>query len=543
METRSEILGLLTDLIEDEVSLEETAPGLEAIAKLGDMPSTDAEDAMLDELLVDIIDAFNEKRARLRSKAQSAVHENNQKQKEQIIEEMRALIQNEENIGKAFNSFKDLQEKWQDIGDIPRAQLSRLQGEYSRLRETFFYNIQIYKELAEHDKRRNLVNKRDIIKKVQLLADETSIKKVDAAVKMYMKEWDSTGPTSQKDWEQVRDDYWKSVRAALDRVNAYYEGIREKQGENLEKKKALIAKVTEVSEREIEGVKAWNSSTNEVLDIQKQWKSIGFSSQNEKVWKEFRGACDSFFTRKKNYYGDLNEVYDTRKAKKEALIAKAAELKTGQNFKETSIALQALQKEWKAVGAASKKDENKLWSKFRGHCDEFFNKKTEFFKGKEADEKQNLKLKEDLTRRVQAFQLSGNKGTDLNALAEFGVEWRGIGMVPFKEKDKVNKTYFESISVHYDKLKLDDKERKEVQMKNRLAKLENDPKAKKDERFHIKRKIDGLRKDINQYENNLGFFNPHQKDNPMKLEVEKNIKRNKAKIAELQKMLKLIDNS
>jgi hypothetical protein len=365
METRSEILGLLTDLIEDEVSLEETAPGLEAIAKLGDMPSTDAEDAMLDELLVDIIDAFNEKRARLRSKAQSAVHENNQKQKEQIIEEMRALIQNEENIGKAFNSFKDLQEKWQDIGDIPRAQLSRLQGEYSRLRETFFYNIQIYKELAEHDKRRNLVNKRDIIKKVQLLADETSIKKVDAAVKMYMKEWDSTGPTSQKDWEQVRDDYWKSVRAALDRVNAYYEGIREKQGENLEKKKALIAKVTEVSEREIEGVKAWNSSTNEVLDIQKQWKSIGFSSQNEKVWKEFRGACDSFFTRKKNYYGDLNEVYDTRKAKKEALIAKAAELKTGQNFKETSIALQALQKEWKAVGAASKKDENKLWSKFR----------------------------------------------------------------------------------------------------------------------------------------------------------------------------------
>jgi len=403
METRSDILGLLTELIEEEVSLEETREGLKAIEALGALPASNDEDGMLDELLVDIIESFHEKRKRLQDAAKLKVQEYHQKEKEVIIEEMRQLIQNEENIGKAFGRFNELQEKWKDIGEVPRDQYSRIQGEYSRLRETFFYNISIYKQLADHDKKRNLVLKRDVINKVAALDSERSIKKVDAAVKVYIKEWDAIGPTEQKDWESLRDDFWKVTRKQLDRVGAYYEGIRAKQGENLELKKALIAKVQEASEGEFSSPNHWKAATEKIIQAQKDWKGIGFSSDNEKVWKEFRTACDTFFDSKNTFYGERKEVYNDRKVKKEALIAKAAELKNGENFKDTANALKALQQEWKGIGNAGHKDENKLWKRFRGHCDEFFNKKTSHFKAKEKEEKENLKVKEDIIERVKQF--------------------------------------------------------------------------------------------------------------------------------------------
>ncbi len=543
MQTRTEILGLLTDLLLEEVSLQDMNVGHEAItAYRGLLDQIEAEDSDLDDIIPDIIDSFNLKKKKLEDEKKHNERLNNLKEKEAVIEELRGLIQDEENIGKAFNAFHEVRDKFNAIGDVPRDQYGRIQAEFSRLQESFYYNISIYKELADHDKKVNLRKKKELIEKVKALKAEKSIQSADKKLKTFIKEWDDVGATFQGDWEEVKDQFWTEARSVLGRVNSHYEGIRAKQTEHLEQKKKLIKQVMDIAEKPRTKRKEWNDATEKVLKIQQEWKKIGFSSENEQIWKEFRGACDQFFQAKQGYFDQLGEVFEERKKMKLALIEKASVLAPSTDWKEAGQSLMDLQNQWKSIGAASQRDENKLWKEFRSHCDSFFNARNRNFKEREREEKENLKVKEGLIERIKNFKPSGKKSADIDTLKGFSQEWNQVGHVPFKQKDKIYKSYSSAIGAHYDTIKLDNAERRQVSLQQKVNSVKNDPQSIEREKNHIRRQIDHLINENRQYENNLGFFNDPSGNNPMVKEVERKIKRNESRIKELKETLKMFSS-
>ncbi|NND94100.1 MAG: DUF349 domain-containing protein [Flavobacteriales bacterium] len=543
MMTRTEILGLLTELVVEDVSLSELEEGRKAIDEYKRLiEKGDLEDEELDALLPDIIENFYSKHENLLEEKEIAIRKTNLKTKEGIIEALRSLIQDEENIGKAFNSFNELKDKWNSVGEIPREQYSRVQTEFSRLQESFYYNINIYKELADHDKKVNLKKKKDLVERLKSLNTEKSIQELDKSLKKAITDWDNIGATFQSDWEQVKDDFWSEARNIMGKVNEHYEGLRAKQAENLEKKKSLVKQILDIAGKEREKNKEWADSTEKVIGIQQSWKKIGFSKDNESIWKEFREACDSFFDAKKQHFAKVGEVYDERKNKKLKLIQRAAELAEETDWKATSEALISLQKEWKEVGPASQRDENKLWKQFRSHCDSFFNARNRNFKEREKEEKTNLNVKEDIIQKIRDFKSSGNRNETFAELKKFSSDWNEIGHVPFKQKDRIYKEYKEALNQHYKALKLDDAEKRNLAMQQKLDAVRNDPRSMNSEKHHLRKQIERLNNDIKQYENNLGFFNDRSGKNPLMIEVEKKIDRNKKKIGELKEMLKMINS-
>ena len=221
-----------------------------------------------------------------------------------MITRLREVVTKEENIGSAFAAFKEIQEKWKAVGDIPRANRSEIQAEYSKLLEDFFYNIKIYKELKDHDFNRNYQLKTEIIEKLKSLIELKNIKDLETKLKAIQNDWEDIGPVPNDKWEEVKDAYWTEVRSSYDRINRFYDDRRVQQQDNLKKKEELLSLVKELAATvpTLETVKEWDSKTSAVLDVQKNWKSVGFGpkKENEVIWKAFRSACDEFFNAKKD---------------------------------------------------------------------------------------------------------------------------------------------------------------------------------------------------------------------------------------------------
>lgn len=501
-----------------------------------------------DLLFIELEKSFNSKLRNEETEKRKAEFAANLKEREDLVEELRGIIQGEENIGKAFNSFKEIQEKWTKCGPVEQEQYSRVQSEYSRLRENFFYNINIYKELADNDKKKNLSKKKRVIEKIKILSEEKSINKLNEGIKPLLSEWDEIGPTFPNDWEIIREEFWGIARGIFDKINAHYETLRLNQEKNSLAKKVLIDKLVAINSTETEKHKNWQSKTEEIKAIQAEWKTIGFASraENDTLWQEFRGQCDTFFNKKKTFYSDLKKNHEANEIAKEAIINQAEFLKGNTDWKDTTNEFIKLQNEWKKIGPASPKVENTLWRKFRGHCDAFFNAKKEFFAGREEREAENLKLKQGLIERVKAFTPTGNAQGDLVALKEFSKEYKEIGFVPFKEKNNIHKAFSSALDEKYNGLRMEKAEKSKQLYMNKLEVLKEAPNADallRKERNIIRDKISRLKTDIIQFENNLGFFANSAGADKLKKEVEEKIERNKRKVDELKKQLRLIDST
>ena len=318
----------------------------------------------------------------------------NLKLKTSLISDLKNLVENEENIGTAFNGYNTIQDTWKKIGDIPRDERDSIQKEYSRLRELFFHNISIYKELKEHDYKRNTQLKQTVIMKLQTLRNECEqIRELEKTLRIYQDEWEDVGPVNKDDWEGLKTSYWEVVRSIYDKINKHYEEHRASQKENLKKKQVILGELKEFLDQkeDIEGQKEWQKTTDEVLKFQSAWKKIGFApkKENDAIWKEFRALCDSFFKRKKEHYKLRDNKDKQARDAKKALISEANELKSSEDWKEASHSLIQLQKKWKTLKGAGRY-EKKLWEEFRGACDYFFNKKDETSKANEKQLMLNL---------------------------------------------------------------------------------------------------------------------------------------------------------
>lgn len=492
--------------------------------------------------------AYREKRKTLID-AKNAVEHTNLSKKKALINKLRDIIQNEEKIGAAFSALKEIQETWKEIGDIPRDVRHDIQSEYSRLVEDFFYNINIYKELKEHDLKRNLQLKQEVIEKLKQLQNLTSIKEIEADLKALQNEWEDVGPVNNNDWELLKDEYWKNVHACYSKINAHYEDRRAALMKNLEQKQAILKQITERIDQipASTDVKFWNHETKEILNFQEEWKKVGFGprKENDEIWTAFRAQCDRFFNLKKEFYSNIQDKFDVIAEKKKEIIAKANELKDSTDWKKTSMQLINLQNRWKELGNAGMRHEQKLWKQFRHACDVFFDNKQKFFSEADAEFESNLAAKNAVIEKIKAYTMPEDKKQVIADLKQFTNEFNTIGKVPMKVKDAVYNAYKAALDVHYNALKLEGEEKNKIMFQARIDTLAGSPDAARlfaREKADIRKKIDLLNHDILQLENNLGFFANSKGADALKKEVEKKIERAKNEILALRQRIKLIPN-
>jgi hypothetical protein len=498
-------------------------------------PLTNEEDKRFKQLL----DAFNTKVNDIHRRRQKEENDNLEA-KQAVMTELRALIANEENIGNAFQRFNELGEHWKNIGPIPSQNFRELQHEYSQLREEFFYHIRIYKELRDHDLRKNTALKQALVADMEAVQRVDSVREAEQLVKEYQDKWHQIGPVVKEDREAVSEAFWNATRMVYDRINEHYKARRAEHETNLASKQALVDKVGELTKQAENLTSAeWKTLTDQVLELQNAWKSIGFATKkdNERVWKEFREACNQFFDKKNAHYKVLKDQFKAVRDKKESLIGQAIALKDSTAWRQTADKLKQLQQEWKEAGSAGQRDEHKLWTRFREACDAFFKSRHDAFEQQDAEQAEHAKAKEALIAEIEGFALTGNRNADMESLKAFSTRWLNGGRVSPKQYDKLSERYRAALDKQYGQLKLNDSERSRMKFQSRLEDLSSAPdgrqRMEKESRF-VKRKIEELEAEVRQAEENMGKFNfKSAAGEAMKKEMEKSIDRTRQEIQRL----------
>jgi len=471
------------------------------------------------------------------------------KQKLILIDRLKKVIEEEEQISTAYSAQKEIQEKWKNIGDIPRDKRQDVQQTYSRLTEQFFYNIKIYKELKDHDLHRNKQLKETIIEKLEALASEKKLKEIENSLKLLQNEWEEIGPTFQAEWDTLKEAYWSKVKVLYDKIKDAYEKKRIDMAQNIVRKNELIEKVkelvTESANADSHG--AWQQFTEKLIAIQEEWKKIGYGArkENETVWAEFRKECDVFFANKKVFYESRKTDFDDIKLKKEALIEEASKFADSTDWKVSTEKILKLQERWKKAGNAGPKNEQKLWKAFRTACDAFFQNKQAHFQTLDAENETNLTQKNAVIEAIKAYQKKESKKDTLADLKAFATEFNAIGNVPFKEKDRVYDAFKKALDAQYASLDLKEGEKENVLFQVKIDTLKSSPNAGKlfdQEKRSIMHEIQKIKTETIQLENNIGFFARSIGADALKKEIEQKIETAKATQKSLEAKLRLIPN-
>ena len=481
---------------------------------------------------------------------QQTLEAQNLKLKKDLITRLKEVIDNEEKIGTAFQAYKEIHETWKKIGAIPREHREILQKEYSRLLEIFFYNIKIYKELKDHDYRRNKQLKEDLIFKLkQLRVAALEQRDLESQLHALQDEWEEIGPVQNEDWELMKTAYWEAVRCIYDKINEHYEAQRQILKANIDAKKNLVADLAARMEDtpNWNTFKHWEAQTSFVLELQAKWKTIGSGSRkdNEAVYQSFRALCDAFFAAKKNFSKEIDAASQEIVTKKKALIEKAQAFGSSTDWKNTADQLKKLQRQWQEIGSAGQRYENKLWKEFRAACNAFFDARQTHFEGQDAENTQNLTAKLALIEALNSYELPADKQAALAQLRDFQQQFNAIGPVGIKEKQNTYTAFKTRMDDLYKDLKLEGQEKERVFFQAKLEGLLASPDKQRllqAERQEIRKQIDFLQKDIFTLENNLGFFARSKGADQLRLDVQKKVDAAQEKIQGLKAKLKLIPN-
>ena len=462
--------------------------------------------------------------------------------KSALIDELRKTIQEEENIGAAFARFNEVREKWEATGDVPGDRYKEVHDEYHRLRDEFFYNINIYKQLQEHDLQKNLVLKQGLIEQAKTLATMEDLKERETLARGLQKQWFDVGPSPRETYQELADTFFGLTRETFDAVKSYYDGIRAQFEVHKAQKEALITALQEVLTQDVNDHKGWQAATKQVVDLQGQWKAVGFAGKehNEVLWGQFREAADVFFERKQVFYDRVKASSKVAKEKKVKLIEEAEALQSSTDWKATSDAMVRLQQAWKVAGPCAPGDEHKLWKRFRTAQDVFFKAKKAQFADRNKEEKANLALKQALLEKIEAFTLSDNRNADLETLKAFSTEWREIGFIPRKSLDSIMERFRTAMDKHYDALSAARSERSVQAYSKRIEKLASgDSRDLRREQSILRDKIGRLQQRITSTGENMERFTGKGAES-IREQAQKTIRGYQREIDEIKAKLKLL---
>ena len=465
--------------------------------------------------------------------------------KEQILNDLRALIDSDEELKHTYDMFRDLQEKWKQIGPVPQSSKSTLWNNYHFLVEKFFDKVKINKELKDLDLKKNLEAKTELCEKAEELLLEDSITKSFQKLQKLHEAWKEVGPVPK----DKKDEVWERFKSATDKLNKrraeFYQKIREDQEKNYSAKLVLCEKAEAILELKPNSPKKWQENSEKMNELFRVWKTIGFAPRkvNNEVWTRFKTALDKFFKNKKEFFKAYKEQQNENYNQKLNLCMQAEALKDSEDWKKTTEQLIELQKEWKKIGPVPAKFSDKIWKRFRAACDEFFNRKSEYFANINQRQKDNLKKKQDLIEKVKTYNYSDDNNKNLELLKGFQREWMEIGHVPIKEKDRVQNEFRKAIDEQFKNLNISKKAKNTLAFRNKMENVKDTPNADNiinKERNFIINKINHLKSDINLWENNIGFFASSEKADVFKNEFQQKIDKAKQEIEILEEKLKII---
>ena len=470
----------------------------------------------------------------------------NLKLKNSILDELKALIDSEETLKKTYDEFNHLQDRWKEIGMVPAGELNNLWQNYHFLVELFFDKVRINKELRDLDLKKNLEKKIALCEKAEELFLERSIIKSFKSLQQFHDEWREIGPVPS----ESREELWERFKAATDKINArrkeHYKELQAEQENNFEAKVALCEKAEELIPHEELTLKEWQKKTDQINELFKVWKTIGRAPKvkNDEIWARFKASLDNFFLSKRDFLNKLKEQQTNNLNLKIDLCVRAEAIKDSNDWKKTTNDLIRLQKEWKNIGPVPRRQSDKVWKRFRTACDEFFNRKSEFYKNIHVFEDENLKHKQTLVREIETFKISKDKEANMEALKAFQRKWLEIGHVPFKEKDKIQHDYREAVDRLIDKMDINKNELSKSGYKSKIEMLKNDPdgdwKIKK-ERNHLLNRINKIKEDVALWENNIGFFSNSKQSDALRKEFEHKIEKAKKDIETFEAKIKILN--
>ena len=501
-------------------------------------PTPDPQEAEFKQ----VMGSIKEKRNTLTA-AQEQEKEENLAKKLAILDKMKEFTETPEDTGKRYNEFKQLQQEWNEIKQVPAAKVNELWKSYQLYTEKFYDMLKLNNEFREYDFKKNLEAKLHLCEAAEKLATEPDVVSAFHQLQKLHQEFRSIGPVAK----ELRENIWARFKAASTTVNRrhqqHFEELKEKEQNNLDQKTVICEIVESMEYDTFKTFADWEDKTQEILALQAKWKTIGYAPQkmNVKIFERFRAACDEFFRRKAAFFKSIKESMAENLEKKKALCEKAESLKDSTDWKETAEILTKLQKEWKTIGPVAKKHSDAVWKRFIGACDYFFEQKNKATSSQRSIESENQAKKEAVISQLKALD---EAGTTDEATADktraLMKEWNSIGFVPFKEKDRLYKEYHVVVDRLFDKLHLSATEKKLSNFKSGLNKEGNLYR----DREKLVRTYEGLKNDIQTYENNLGFLNSSsKKGNSLVSEINRKIERLKADMELVQKKIAAIDEA
>ncbi len=464
-------------------------------------------------------EAFKQEMSIIKEKRQKAFLEQEQEKQENlekklaIIEKIKAMATSPEEAGKSYSDFKALQQEWKEIKTVPADKANELWRNYQLYVEQFYDLLKLNIEAREYDFKKNLEIKTRLCEAAEKLADEPDVISAFHQLQELHQQYREAGPVAK----DLREKVWARFKEASTVINKrhqqHFEQLRAKEEENLQRKTELCEKVEAIAAEEKKGSADWEKQTKQIIELQQEWKTIGFAPQkmNVKIFERFRAACDDFFSRKGEFFKDLKSKFAENAEKKRALVEQAQALKDSTEWKKTSDKLIALQKEWKTIGMVPKKLGDQLWNDFLGACNHFFEARNAANAGTRNEEKDNLEKKRSIIAKLK--ELAEEKTEDIQEkVHELVEEYNKTGHVPFKEKDKLYKEYHEITDKLYKEFHISAARRRLDSFKSNLKSMaERGATALDSERSRLMRRYEQLRQEINTYENNLGFLNASSK--------------------------------
>ncbi len=498
----------------------------------------------LEERFKEILNEIKEKKAALLAE-QEATRQANYERKSAIINELNEMASDTDNVNKLFPKFKELQQEFKAIGEVPPTVMSDIWKSYQEAVERYYDQLKINKDLRDYDFKKNLDIKQFLCAEAEKLAEESDIIIAFKRLQDLHDKWRETGPVAK----EIREEIWARFKDASATINkkyqAFFEERKAREQENETAKTAICERVEALDFESLKSYAAWDEMTKIIIEAQEDWKKLGFASKkmNNALFARFRETCDKFFAMKADYFKRMKDDFSSNLEKKIALCERAEALKDSTDWKKTTDELVALQKEWKTIGAVAKKHSDTVWKRFLAACDYFFEQKKKNTSGARREEQANLKAKNEIISALENISSDAEKEEVKKQVKELMTKWQQIGHVPFKDKDKVYEAYRKAINELYDKFDLKESKANFANFENAINEMSGDENKLYRERERLLRSYEQKRNELNTYENNLGFFNSKSKSGDSMLrEMERKIQRIKEDLITIEKKIGVIDS-
>jgi hypothetical protein len=523
-----------------EVEPAETTPAEQEQPQ--EQPQATAEVDPLEEQLKSLLEAIKEKKAQYLAQVE-ATQLKNYEAKEALITELEAMAADTDNVNRAFPRYREIQQQFKAIGDVPPQQMSDQWKKYQEAVEHFYDQLKVNKDLRDYDFKKNLDTKLHLCDEAEKLADESDIIVAFKRLQDLHIKWRETGPVAK----ETREEIWNRFKDASAVVNkkyqAFFEERKQREQQNEQAKTAICERVEALDIDSYKSFNAWNAATKTILEAQEDWKKLGFASKktNNALFARFRAVCDKFFEAKALYYRSVKDELSINLEKKISLCEQAEALKDSTAWKATAEKLTDLQKQWKAIGAVPKKQSDAVWARFQAACDYFFEQKKKDLSESRHAEQANLKAKKAITAALAQTPDDATREEAIAAIKEAQAKWNEVGHVPFREKDKVFEEFRATINAIYKKHDVRESRSNMARFESSINEISDENKLYR-ERERLARILESKRNELTTYQNNLGFFNiKSASGSSMLRDIERRQQRIKDDIADIENKIKLID--